>query len=65
MYIEVMCFLKLFANHGQVLVLIDCRLRSIMKRLYNKYLINLVRSVITKNISDLGLDILTSLSDNK
>ena len=41
-FIEVTCFLKLSADQ-----LIDCRLRSIMKRPYNKHLINLVRLVIT------------------
>ena len=38
--IEVKCFLKLSAD--QLLILIDHRLRSIMKRPYNKKLINLV-----------------------
>ena len=43
--IEATCFLKLSSD--QLLVLIDRRLRSIMKRPYNKQLNNLVRSVIT------------------
>ena len=41
--IEVKCFLKLSAD--QLLILINRSLRSIMKRLYNKKLINLVRGL--------------------
>ena len=43
--IEVTCFLKLSAD--QLLVLTDHSLGSIMKRPYNKLLINLIRSIIT------------------
>ena len=39
-------FLKIFPD--QLLFLIERRLRSIMKRPYNKYLINVFRSVITE-----------------
>ena len=44
--IEVTCFLKIFAD--QLLILIELRLRSIMKRPHNKKLINFFRSVITE-----------------
>ena len=54
-------FLQLSADQ-----LIDCRLRSIIKRPCNKQLINLVSLVIFyKEISDLSLDVLTSLLVNK
>ena len=59
--IEVTFFLKLSADQ-----LIDCRLKSIMKRPCNKPLTNLVRSVIFyKEILDLSLDVLTSFLVNK
>ena len=41
--IEVKCFLKLSAD--QLLILINRSLRSIMKRLYDKKLINLVHGL--------------------
>ena len=51
--IEVKCFFKLSAD--QWLVLIVCSLRSILKRPYNKQLINLVCSVILKKSQALAL----------
>ena len=50
---EVTCFSKLSAD--QLLVLIDHSLGSIMKRPYNKLLINLIRSIITGKSHTLAL----------
>ena len=58
-------FFKLSAD--LLLVLIDCRLRSTMKRPYKKYLINIVHLVITGKSQTLVWDfpVMTSLSVNK